>query len=176
MVESILSTEMTSVTTAVQMLLDRMCYLKEVGWFQAFLDILLASSEISTFCFSCRAHECLELSMCVCWCAVEYTGLHRTIKEWSFHELDELSEHRRFPERIEPSITKHERLSEAQRVWGDPGGESPLKHTPDSWCMHVLYICLCPHESVLCVCVTGGESARSYSCQWEACDESPALR
>uniref|UniRef100_A0A672MHW7 Helicase ATP-binding domain-containing protein n=1 Tax=Sinocyclocheilus grahami TaxID=75366 RepID=A0A672MHW7_SINGR len=85
MVESILSTEMTSVTTAAQMLLDQMYYLEEVGWFQAFLDILLAS---------------------------EYTGLHEAIKEWNFQELEELNDHRRFLERIEPSITKHMKPSE----------------------------------------------------------------
>lgn len=85
MVESILSTEMTSVTAAAQMLLDQMCYLEEVGWFQAFLDILLAS---------------------------EYTGLHDAIKEWNFQELEQLNEHRRFLERIEPSITKHLKPSE----------------------------------------------------------------
>lgn len=85
MVESILSTEMKSVTAAAQMLLDQMCYLEEVGWFQAFLDILLAS---------------------------EYTGLHDAIKEWNFQELEQLNEHRRFLERIEPSITKHLKPSE----------------------------------------------------------------
>ncbi|XP_052396462.1 antiviral innate immune response receptor RIG-I-like [Carassius gibelio] len=85
MVESILSTEMTSVTTAAQMLLDQMYYLEEVGWFQAFLDTLLAS---------------------------EYTGLHDAIKEWDFQKLEELNEHRRFLERIEPSITKHMKPSE----------------------------------------------------------------
>ncbi|XP_059397279.1 probable ATP-dependent RNA helicase DDX58 [Carassius carassius] len=85
MVESILSTEMTSVTTAAQMLLDQVYYLEEVGWFQAFLDILLAS---------------------------EYTGLHDAIKEWDFEKLEELNEHRRFLERIEPSITKHMKPSE----------------------------------------------------------------
>uniref|UniRef100_A0A673GRX5 RNA helicase n=1 Tax=Sinocyclocheilus rhinocerous TaxID=307959 RepID=A0A673GRX5_9TELE len=84
-VESILSKEMTSVTTAAQMLLDQMCYLEDMGWFQAFLDILLAS---------------------------EYTGLHEAIKEWNFQELEELNEHRRFLERIEPSITKHMKPSE----------------------------------------------------------------
>ncbi|KAF4096228.1 probable ATP-dependent RNA helicase DDX58 [Onychostoma macrolepis] len=84
-VESILSAEVMSVTTAAQMLLDRMYYLEEVGWFQAFLDILLAS---------------------------EYTGLHHAIKEWSFRELEELSEHRRYLEKIEPSITKHMKPSE----------------------------------------------------------------
>ncbi|XP_016359901.1 probable ATP-dependent RNA helicase DDX58 [Sinocyclocheilus anshuiensis] len=84
-VESILSKEMTSVTTAAQMLLDQMCYLEDMGWFQAFLDILLAS---------------------------EYTGLHEAIKEWNFRELEELNEHRRFLERIEPSITKHMKPSE----------------------------------------------------------------
>lgn len=61
MVESILSTEEKSVTIAAQMLLDKMCYLEEVGWFQAFLDILLASGEFSNFRISCRAHECLKI-------------------------------------------------------------------------------------------------------------------
>ncbi|XP_016322144.1 probable ATP-dependent RNA helicase DDX58 [Sinocyclocheilus anshuiensis] len=46
---------MRSVTTAAQMLLDRMCYLEEVGWFQAFLDILLSS--VSTL----EPRECEEV-------------------------------------------------------------------------------------------------------------------
>ncbi|CAM4674469.1 unnamed protein product [Leuciscus chuanchicus] len=78
-VERILSAEETSVTAAAQMLLDRMCFLEEEGWFQAFLDTLFAS---------------------------EYTGLHKAIKDWDFGELEELNEHRMLLERIEPSITK----------------------------------------------------------------------
>ncbi|KAL0149961.1 hypothetical protein M9458_054620, partial [Cirrhinus mrigala] len=85
LVENILSTEEKSVTTAAQILLDRMCYLDEVGWFQAFLDILYAS---------------------------EYTGLHDAIKDWNFQELEDLNKHRIFLERIEPSITKHMKPSE----------------------------------------------------------------
>ncbi|RXN08417.1 putative ATP-dependent RNA helicase DDX58 [Labeo rohita] len=85
MVESILSTEEKSVTIAAQMLLDKMCYLEEVGWFQAFLDILLAS---------------------------EYTGLHNAIKDWNFQELEDLNKHRTYLERIEPSIVKHMKPSE----------------------------------------------------------------
>ncbi|KAL1249248.1 hypothetical protein QQF64_020253, partial [Cirrhinus molitorella] len=85
MVENILSMEEKSVTTAAQMLLERMYCLEEVGWFQAFLDILHAS---------------------------EYIGLHDAIKEWNFEELEKLNEHRRFLERIEPSITKHMKPSD----------------------------------------------------------------
>lgn len=50
--------------------------------------------------------------MCVCWCAVDYTGLHHAIKDWSFQELEQLSEHRRLLEKIEASITKHMKPSE----------------------------------------------------------------
>ncbi|XP_052450085.1 antiviral innate immune response receptor RIG-I [Carassius gibelio] len=84
-VESILSTETKSVTKAAQMLLDEICFLEETGWFQAFLDTLHAS---------------------------DYTGLHHAIKDWSFQELEKLSEHRRLLEKIEASITKHMKPSE----------------------------------------------------------------
>ncbi|XP_067301547.1 probable ATP-dependent RNA helicase DDX58 [Pseudorasbora parva] len=84
-VERIISTEERSVTEAAQFLLDRMCFLEEVGWFQAFLDTLLAS---------------------------EYTGLHNAIKEWDFSELEGLNEHRKLLERIEPSFITHIKPSE----------------------------------------------------------------
>ncbi|XP_059384553.1 antiviral innate immune response receptor RIG-I-like isoform X2 [Carassius carassius] len=67
------------------MLLAEMCCLEETGWFQAFLDTLHAS---------------------------DYTGLHHAIKEWSFQEIEKLSEHRRLLEKIEASITKHMKPSE----------------------------------------------------------------
>ncbi|XP_051518329.1 antiviral innate immune response receptor RIG-I-like [Myxocyprinus asiaticus] len=80
-VENIISIELkSSVTTAAQILLDRMYELDKVGWFQAFLDILHAS---------------------------DYTGLYAAIKEWNFREIEELQEHRKLLEKIEPSITKH---------------------------------------------------------------------
>lgn len=79
-VERILSTEQSSVSAAAQMLLDCMCDLEEDGWFQAFLDVLHTA---------------------------EYTGLHDAIKNWNFSEFEELHEHRKLLERIEPSITKH---------------------------------------------------------------------
>ncbi|KAK9954750.1 hypothetical protein ABG768_016796 [Culter alburnus] len=92
-VEKILSTEETlSVTKAAQMLLDQMCYLEKVGWFQEFLDILYAS---------------------------EYTGLHKAIKEWNFSELEELDEHRKLLERIEPSFTKLIKPSELLAYMND---------------------------------------------------------
>ncbi|XP_062871422.1 probable ATP-dependent RNA helicase DDX58 [Trichomycterus rosablanca] len=69
-----------SVSVAAQMLLEKMLNLQEEGWFQAFLDILLAS---------------------------EYTGLHRAIKEWDFEELNDLEPHRKLLDRIEMSITRN---------------------------------------------------------------------
>ncbi|XP_026056073.1 probable ATP-dependent RNA helicase DDX58 isoform X1 [Carassius auratus] len=42
----------------------------------------------------------------------DYTGLHHAIKDWSFQELEQLSEHRRLLEKIEASITKHMKPSE----------------------------------------------------------------
>lgn len=79
-VERIMSTEQSSPSAAAQMLLDCMCDLEEDGWFQAFLDFLLTA---------------------------EYSGLHDAIKNWNFLEYEELHEHRKLLERIEPSITKH---------------------------------------------------------------------
>ncbi|KAI5096188.1 putative ATP-dependent RNA helicase DDX58, partial [Silurus meridionalis] len=79
-VERILSEEKSSGTTAAQMLLDRMLELEEVGWFQAFLDILLVS---------------------------EYTGLHIAISKWDFAELEALNPHRRLLDQVEMSITKN---------------------------------------------------------------------
>ncbi|KAI4896413.1 hypothetical protein NFI96_031512 [Prochilodus magdalenae] len=79
-VERILSEEKVSVTSAAEMLLERMRQLEETGWFQGFLDTLLAS---------------------------DYTGLHAAIKEWDFKELDALQPFRVLLDRIEPSITKN---------------------------------------------------------------------
>ncbi|KAJ8403691.1 hypothetical protein AAFF_G00350170 [Aldrovandia affinis] len=79
-VERILSEENTSVTSAAQMLLQKICHLEERGWFQALLDELLA---------------------------VEYTGLYEAIKEWDFEKLEEIRHHKVFLEKIEASLTKH---------------------------------------------------------------------
>uniref|UniRef100_A0A8C1XKY8 Activating signal cointegrator 1 complex subunit 3 n=1 Tax=Cyprinus carpio TaxID=7962 RepID=A0A8C1XKY8_CYPCA len=125
MVESILSTEMKSVTAAAQMLLDQMCYLEEVGWFQAFLDILLAS---------------------------EYTGLHDAIKEWNFQELEQLNEHRRFLERIEPSITKH--LKPSELIAHMSGCLKPRE------CEEIQAVSLLLNMRCVCVCV----SRLSHAC------------
>lgn len=43
---------------------------------------------------------------------VEYTGLHAAVMEWDFRELEDLQEHRKLLEKIEPSITKHMKPSE----------------------------------------------------------------
>ncbi|KAL7863909.1 hypothetical protein AOLI_G00153290 [Acnodon oligacanthus] len=79
-VERILSEEKSSVTSAAEMLLERMWQLEEAGWFQAFLDSLHAS---------------------------EYTGLYAAVSKWDFKELDDLQPFRRLLDRIEPSITKN---------------------------------------------------------------------
>jgi len=47
--------------------------------------------------------HCCEIAVCD---AVDYTGLHKAIKEWDFSKLEELKEHQMLLERIEPSITK----------------------------------------------------------------------
>lgn len=51
--------------------------------------------------------------------ALEYTGLHKAIKEWDFRELEELNEHRKLLERIEPSITKLIKPSELLAYMND---------------------------------------------------------
>uniref|UniRef100_W5L9E5 Activating signal cointegrator 1 complex subunit 3 n=1 Tax=Astyanax mexicanus TaxID=7994 RepID=W5L9E5_ASTMX len=79
-VERILSEEKASVTSAAQMLLDKMFQLEAEGWFQAFLDTLLAS---------------------------EYTGLHAAVSDWNFAELEDLQDCRTLLDRVEPSITKN---------------------------------------------------------------------
>ncbi|XP_066515219.1 antiviral innate immune response receptor RIG-I-like [Hoplias malabaricus] len=79
-VQRIMSEERNSVTSAAQMLLEKMVQLEEIGWFQAFLDILLSS---------------------------EYTGLHAAINGWDFQELKSLQPFRVLLDRIEPSITKN---------------------------------------------------------------------
>uniref|UniRef100_A0A8B9HGA8 Activating signal cointegrator 1 complex subunit 3 n=1 Tax=Astyanax mexicanus TaxID=7994 RepID=A0A8B9HGA8_ASTMX len=79
-VERILSEEKASVTCAAQMLLDKMFQLEAEGWFQAFLDTLLAS---------------------------EYTGLHAAVSDWNFAELEDLQDCRTLLDRVEPSITKN---------------------------------------------------------------------
>lgn len=67
-------------TSATKMLLDKMKSLEQPGWFQAFLDVLLAA---------------------------RYTGLHQAICEWNFSVLENLQPYRVLLEKIEPSITKH---------------------------------------------------------------------
>ncbi|XP_072552312.1 antiviral innate immune response receptor RIG-I [Salminus brasiliensis] len=79
-VERILSEEKLSVTSAAQMLLEKIWKLEEMGWFQAFLDTLHAS---------------------------EYTGLYAAIREWDFTELEALQSYRMLLDRVEPSITKN---------------------------------------------------------------------
>ncbi|XP_036447793.1 probable ATP-dependent RNA helicase DDX58 [Colossoma macropomum] len=79
-VERILSEEKSSVTSAAQMLLERMWQLEEAGWFQAFLDTLHTS---------------------------EYTGLYAAVSKWDFKELDDMQPFKRLLDRIEPSITKN---------------------------------------------------------------------
>ncbi|TRY96899.1 hypothetical protein DNTS_022898, partial [Danionella cerebrum] len=92
-VELILSEESRSVTRAAQMFLDQICSLEERGWFQAFKDILL--------------------------CA-EYTGLHSALLEWNFLPLEELHQHRKLLERIEPSLTKHIKPGQLLKLSGVP--------------------------------------------------------
>uniref|UniRef100_A0A3B4C3T9 RNA helicase n=1 Tax=Pygocentrus nattereri TaxID=42514 RepID=A0A3B4C3T9_PYGNA len=79
-VERILSEEKSSVSSAAQMLLEKMWQLEEAGWFQAFLDTLHNS---------------------------EYTGLYAAVSKWDFKELEELQPFKRLLDRIEPSITKN---------------------------------------------------------------------
>ncbi|KAL4618201.1 putative ATP-dependent RNA helicase DDX58 isoform X1 [Arapaima gigas] len=78
--ERILSEERSSVTSAARMLLENMWNLKERGWFQAFLDDLLAA---------------------------EYTGLHSAIKEWNFEEIEKMAPFKKLLERVEASFTNH---------------------------------------------------------------------
>ncbi|KPP71746.1 hypothetical protein Z043_109311, partial [Scleropages formosus] len=76
--ERILSEERSSVTCAAKMLLEKMWTLQEQGWFQSFLDHLLAG---------------------------EYTGLHKAIEEWNFEKIEQMTPHKKLLERIEASFT-----------------------------------------------------------------------
>lgn len=112
MVESILSTEMTSVTAAAQMLLDQMCYLEEVGWFQAFLDILLASGELSNLR---RAHECLEIMAdAEDVCVFMYRRVHRAARRHKRVELPGVRAAERTQEISREDRTVHHQTLEAQ--------------------------------------------------------------
>nr|WEG21295.1 RIG-I [Anguilla anguilla] len=78
--ERILAEENTSVTCAAEMLLQNILNLEAVGWFQAFLDELLAK---------------------------EYTGLCEAIQEWDFKKLEEMRDHKALLHHVEASFTKH---------------------------------------------------------------------
>ncbi|KAG7323493.1 hypothetical protein KOW79_013195 [Hemibagrus wyckioides] len=91
-VEKILSEEKTSRMAAAQILLDKMLDLEEVGWFQGFLDTLMAS---------------------------DYTGLHMAISKWDFKELEDLSSYRNLLDQVEMSITKNMKPRELLPHMGD---------------------------------------------------------
>ncbi|KAJ8262237.1 hypothetical protein GJAV_G00164150 [Gymnothorax javanicus] len=78
-VERILAEELTSVTSAAEMLLKNILDLEERGWFQAFMDELQAA---------------------------EYTGLSEAIREWDFKKLEDMRNHKTLLYQIEASFTK----------------------------------------------------------------------
>lgn len=82
----------------------------------------------------------------MCLCTVEYTGLHDAIKEWNFQELEQLNEHRRFLERIEPSITKH--LKPSELIAHMSGCLKPRE------CEEIQAVSLLLNMMCVCVCFT----------------------
>ncbi|MBN3306152.1 DDX58 helicase, partial [Amia calva] len=92
MVETILSEEVKSVTSATEMLMQNLMALDQPGWFIAFVDILNAEG---------------------------YTGLCEAIKQWDFKTIESMEPFKLLLERIEQSITKQIKPTEIIPLMGE---------------------------------------------------------